>query len=154
MWWRGSVFFGEGSRDTSHLVFLLLTAHRHDLIGLKNRQFCPVENDQKGKNGLENGQKGHSCEWPSQFNSIEAGVTLQLLPDDSPTERRKTGCQMTECRMTERRMTEHRMTEHRKTLSWKIPNTEWPNAELDQTSKKWHEFLHCKKYLKIISPCF
>ncbi len=26
--------------------------YRHDLIGLKNRRFWPVENDRKGKNGL------------------------------------------------------------------------------------------------------
>jgi hypothetical protein len=46
------LFFGEGSRDTSLLLYLFLTVYRHDLIGLKNRRFCPVKNDRKGKNGL------------------------------------------------------------------------------------------------------
>ncbi len=45
-------FLGEGSRDTSHLEYLILTVHRHDLIGLKYQRFCPVENDRKGKNEL------------------------------------------------------------------------------------------------------
>jgi hypothetical protein len=44
--------FGEDSRDTCQSAYLLLTVHIHDLIGLKNRRFCPVENDRKGKNGL------------------------------------------------------------------------------------------------------
>jgi hypothetical protein len=46
------LFFGAESRDTSQLLYLLLTVHKHDFIGLKNRRFCPVENDRKGKNGL------------------------------------------------------------------------------------------------------
>ncbi len=46
------LFFGEGSRDTSHLLYIFLTVYRCDLIGLKNRRFWPVENDRKGKNGL------------------------------------------------------------------------------------------------------
>jgi hypothetical protein len=46
------LFFGEGSRDPSYLLYLFLTVYRHDLIGLKNRRFCLVENDRKGKNGL------------------------------------------------------------------------------------------------------
>ncbi len=46
------LFFGPDSRDTSQLLYLLLTKHKHDLLGLKNRRFCPVENDRKGKNGL------------------------------------------------------------------------------------------------------
>jgi hypothetical protein len=46
------LFFGVESRDTSQQLFLLLTVHKHDLLGLKNRRFCPVENDRKGKNGL------------------------------------------------------------------------------------------------------
>jgi hypothetical protein len=52
------LFFGAESRDTSQLLYLLLTVHKHDLIGLKNRRFCPVENDRsdrKGKNGLRVG---------------------------------------------------------------------------------------------------
>jgi hypothetical protein len=47
------LFFGGGNRDTSHLLYLFLTVYRHDLIGLKNQRFCPVENDRKGKNGLK-----------------------------------------------------------------------------------------------------
>ncbi len=50
---REVLFFGAESRDTSQLLSLLLTVHKHDLIGLKNRQFCPVENDRKGKNGFK-----------------------------------------------------------------------------------------------------
>jgi hypothetical protein len=46
------LFFGADSRDTCPLLYLLLTVHKHDLLGLKNRRFCPVENDRKGKNGL------------------------------------------------------------------------------------------------------
>jgi hypothetical protein len=38
------LFFGESSRDTSHLLYIFLTVYRHDLIGLKNRRFWPVEN--------------------------------------------------------------------------------------------------------------
>jgi hypothetical protein len=41
------------SRDTSQLLYLLLTVHKHDLQGLKNRRICPDENDKKGKNGLK-----------------------------------------------------------------------------------------------------
>jgi hypothetical protein len=47
------LFFGAESRDTSQLLYLLLTVHKPDLIGLKNRRFCLVENDRKGKNGLK-----------------------------------------------------------------------------------------------------
>jgi hypothetical protein len=32
--------------------------YRYDLIGLKNRRFCLVENDRKGKNGLRRGPDG------------------------------------------------------------------------------------------------
>ncbi len=46
------LFFGAESRDISLLLYLLLTVHKHDLLGLKNRRFFPVENDRKGKNGL------------------------------------------------------------------------------------------------------
>jgi hypothetical protein len=46
------LYFGEGSRDTSLLLYLFLTVYRHDLIGLKNQRFCLVKNDRKGKNGL------------------------------------------------------------------------------------------------------
>ncbi len=89
--------------------------------------------------------------WPAEAgrpmdSPTERRKTGRRMTERRMTERRKTGRRMTKRRMTERRMTEHQMTEHRKTLSRKIPNTEWPNAELDQTLKKWHEFLHCKKY--------
>jgi hypothetical protein len=47
------LFFGADSRETSQLLYLLLTVHKHDLLGIKNRKFCLVENDQKGKNGLK-----------------------------------------------------------------------------------------------------
>ncbi len=47
------LFFGEGSRDPSLLLYLFLIVYRHDLIGLKNRRFCPVKNDRKGKNALK-----------------------------------------------------------------------------------------------------
>jgi hypothetical protein len=46
------LFFVEDSRDTTHLVYLFLTVHIHDLICLKNWQFCLVENGRKGKNDL------------------------------------------------------------------------------------------------------
>jgi hypothetical protein len=58
------LFFGAESRDTSQLLYLLLTVHKPDLIGFKNRRFCPVENDRKGKNGL---------------NSVVAGTTHNAL---------------------------------------------------------------------------
>jgi hypothetical protein len=45
-------FFGEDNRETSQSLYLLLTVYKHDLLGLKNLQFCPVENDRKGENGL------------------------------------------------------------------------------------------------------
>ncbi len=46
------LFFGVDSRDTSQLLYLLLTVHKHDLLSIKNRRFCLVENERKGKNGL------------------------------------------------------------------------------------------------------
>jgi hypothetical protein len=46
------VFFRDDSRDTSQLLYLLLTVHKHDLLDWKNQRFCPVENYRKGKSGL------------------------------------------------------------------------------------------------------
>ncbi len=37
---KAVIFFGEDSRDTSHLVCLLLTMHIHDLRGLKIDDFA------------------------------------------------------------------------------------------------------------------
>jgi hypothetical protein len=45
------LFFRVDSRNTSQLLYLLLTVHKHALSCLKNLQFCLVENDRKGKNG-------------------------------------------------------------------------------------------------------
>jgi hypothetical protein len=52
------LFFGADSRDTRQLLYLLLTVHKHDLLGLKNWRFCLVKNDRKGKNGLK---VRHAC---------------------------------------------------------------------------------------------
>jgi hypothetical protein len=67
------LFFGESSRDTSLLLYLFLTVYRHDLIGLKNRRFCPVENDWKGKNGLNLGQ-------PTTFSKLENMKDFTKVP--------------------------------------------------------------------------
>jgi hypothetical protein len=49
---KEDLFFREDSRDASHWLYILLTVHIHDLIGLKNQRFRQVKNDWKGKNGL------------------------------------------------------------------------------------------------------
>ncbi len=46
------LFIEAESRDASKLLYLLLTVHRHDLIGLKKSAILPSRKDQKGKNGL------------------------------------------------------------------------------------------------------
>ncbi len=63
------LFFGEGSRDTSHLLYIFLTVYRHDQVGLKNRRFWPVENDRKGKNGSTS---------PIGRGAVKRGVDLVL----------------------------------------------------------------------------
>jgi hypothetical protein len=41
--------FGGDSRDTSQLLFLLLTLHIHDLLILKNRRFAQSKTTGRGK---------------------------------------------------------------------------------------------------------
>jgi hypothetical protein len=47
---KEDLFFGENSRDTIHSVYLLLTVHIHDLIGLEKSAILPsrkrLEGDQ------------------------------------------------------------------------------------------------------------
>jgi hypothetical protein len=45
------LFFGAGSRDTSHLVYLLLTVHRHELIGKKIGGFAGSKTTERGRMG-------------------------------------------------------------------------------------------------------
>jgi hypothetical protein len=45
------LFFGEGSRDTSLLLYLFLTVYRHDLIGLKIGDFARSKMTGRGRMG-------------------------------------------------------------------------------------------------------
>ncbi len=45
------LFFGAGSRDTSHLVYLFLTVHRQELIGKKIGGFARSKTTERGRMG-------------------------------------------------------------------------------------------------------
>jgi hypothetical protein len=50
-------FFGEGSRDTSHLLYIFLTVYRHDLIGLKKLAILAGRKRPEGKEWAKDSQR-------------------------------------------------------------------------------------------------